>query len=143
MVRVLIYTDISGVGRGSYMRRLITLLVFLIIWSNLTGQQIDSKYKESGYFGEYLGLEIPDSIPEIFAPGLISGIGRMHSFLTFSPDMKMILWATIPPKIMMIQMIDNKWTSPETASFQILIITNHLLFLLITQSIFHRHDQAD
>lgn len=72
---------------------------------------------ESEYFGEYLGLERPDSIPKIFAPGLISGKGRMHSFITFSPDMKTIFWGTIPPKIMMMQMIDDKWTSPEIAPF--------------------------
>ena len=80
-------------------------------------QYLDTKDTDSNYFGEYLGLEQPDSIPEIFAPGLFSGKGRMHSFITFSLDIKTIFWGTIPPKIRMIQMIDNKWTSPELIPF--------------------------
>ena len=99
------------------MKRFNTILIFFVVWSNLTGQQIDTNDTVSDYFGNYLGLKQADSIPTIFAPGLISGKGRMHSFVTFSPDMKLILWGTIPPKIMMMQMIDNKWTSPEIASF--------------------------
>lgn len=99
------------------MRQVFTILFTLIIWSKLTGQQIDAKNIDSNYYGEYLGLEKPDSIPKIFAPGLISGKGRLHSFVTFAPDMKMIFWGTLPPKIMMMQMIENKWTFPEIASF--------------------------
>ncbi len=99
------------------MKLIYSALAILIIWSNMTGQQLNTKDTDSKYFNEYLGFEQPDSIPEIFAPGLISGNGRMHTFITFSSDMKMILWSTIPPKIMMIQMIDNKWTSPKVVSF--------------------------
>lgn len=94
-----------------------SILIAIIIWSNLTAQQIDNENIYSDYFGEYLGLEKPDSIPKIFAPGLISGKGRMHSLITFSPDMKTIFWGTIPPKIMMMQMINDKWTSPKIAPF--------------------------
>ncbi len=99
------------------MKRIYIISATLIIWSNLFGQQSGTKPTNSEYIGEYLGLEQPDLIPKIFAPGLISGKGRMHSFLAFSPDMKMIFWGTIPPKIMMTQMINDKWTSPEIAPF--------------------------
>jgi hypothetical protein len=99
------------------MKQLYIIIISLITWSNLTGQQIDTISLDCDYFGEYLGLDKPGSIPKIFAPGLISGKGRMHSFITFAPDMKTIFWGTIPPKIMMIQMIDKKWTSPEIAPF--------------------------
>jgi hypothetical protein len=99
------------------MKRLLTILIILIVWSNLTGQEIDTKGIDSYYFGEYLGFEKPNLIPKIFAPGLISGKGRMHSSITFDPDMKTIFWGTVPPKIMMMKMIGDKWTSPETAPF--------------------------
>lgn len=99
------------------MKRLFTILVALIILLKLTGQQCDTLSSDREYFGEYLGLELPDSSPKIFAPGLISGKGRMHSFVSFSPDMEMIFWNIVPPKIMMMQMIDGKWTSPEIAPF--------------------------
>jgi len=99
------------------MKQTYSIIIALIICLNINAQQLDTKSMDSAYFGTYLGLEEPDLIPKIFAPGLISGKGRMHSFISFAPDMKTIFWATIPPKIMMMRMIAGKWTLPEVAPF--------------------------
>ena len=96
----------------------IVMLAILIITTNsLYGQQNDETIKERNYKGEYLGLDFPDTVPEIFAPDFISGNGRLHCFPSFSPDKKEMYWMTIPPKIMTIKEISGKWTHPEPAWF--------------------------
>lgn len=65
----------------------------------------------------YLGQDPPGLCPEIFAPGIISGQGRIHSFPGISPDGKEIYWMTLPPKIVYVQYINNSWTLPGTPSF--------------------------
>jgi len=99
------------------MKRLSTILVALIILLKLTGQQSDTLSIDKEYYGKYLGFELPDSTPQIFAPGLISDMGRMHSFVSFSQDLETMFWNTIPPKIMMMKMVDGKWTMPEVVPF--------------------------
>ena len=99
------------------MRKISIIIAILTVWMNVSGQQNDEINKETNYKGEYLGLNFPDTVPEIFAPGFISGKGRLHCFLAFSVDNKEIYWMTIPPKIMTIREIDGIWTSPELASF--------------------------
>lgn len=99
------------------MRNVIIILVVLSSWINASGQQNEEIISDTNYTGEYLGLNFPDTVPEIFAPGFISGKGRLHCFLAFSVDNKEIYWMTIPPQIMTIREIDGKWTSPELASF--------------------------
>lgn len=82
-------------------------------WVNVSGQRnLDSIYQ-----GEYLGLKFPDTIPEIFAPNLISGKGRLHCLPAFSADQTEIYWQILPPKIMVIKQISGTWTKPELASF--------------------------
>ena len=85
---------------------------------NVSGQQNDEiNIIDQNYKGEYLGLNFPDTIPKVFAPGFISGKGRLHCFPTFSIDNKEIYWLILPPKIMTIREIDGKWTDPQIASF--------------------------
>lgn len=67
--------------------------------------------------GEYLGQKPPGMVPEIFAPGFISGKGRLHCFPSFSVDNKQIYWMIIPPQIMTMREIDGIWTSPKSPSF--------------------------
>lgn len=91
-------------------KRLLIIISFLGVTS-LFGQEL------SDFKGEYLGLNYPDTVPEVFASGFISGKGRLHCFPSFSIDSKEVYWMTIPPKIMMIREIDGKWTYPELAPF--------------------------
>ena len=67
--------------------------------------------------GEYFGQKPPGLVPEIFAPEVISGKGRMHCFPTFSDDNKEMFWMEIPPKIMSVREVNGEWTSPKVASF--------------------------
>ena len=91
-----------------------TILLLLILLSNLVNAQenIAPTLK-----GEYLGHNPPGLVPEIFAPEIISGKGRLHCFPTFSADLKQILWIVLPPKIMTMREVVREWTPPEPATF--------------------------
>ena len=63
---------------------------------------------------EHLGLRSPGHVPEVFAPGIISGAGYgLHGSVVFSPDMRMILWAVLPPAVMSVSVGDGEWSDPE------------------------------
>jgi len=66
---------------------------------------------------EYFGQSPPGSSPEIFAPGIISGNGRMHCFPATSNDLKEIYWMEIPPKIMYSKYENGKWTEADIPDF--------------------------
>ncbi|MCP4704716.1 MAG: hypothetical protein GY865_08910 [candidate division Zixibacteria bacterium] len=100
-----------------FIRMNIALMIIVSLWTNASGQYSDEISMDTIYKGEYLGLNFPDTIPEIFAPGIISGKGRLHCFPSFSSDNKEIYWMTIPPKIITIREIDGQWTYTESASF--------------------------
>jgi len=86
---------------------------------NIFGQQNDEKNINAKYKGEYLGQNFPDTVPEIFAPGFISGKGRLHCFLSFSADNREIYWMTIPPKIMTLREKEGQWEYIEPISFSV------------------------
>jgi len=76
--------------------------------------------------GKYLGQNQPDSIPLIFAVGIISTIWGLHSSLAFSPDGDEVYWAPmieIPGEtysrggIWYMKRVNNRWTAPEPAPF--------------------------
>jgi len=100
------------------MRKLIVVLIILNVSINVLGQQNDITIN-TNYKGGYLGLNFPDTVPEIFATDFISGKGRLHCFPSFSVNNKEIYWMTIPPKIMTMREIEGHWTYPEPASFSI------------------------
>lgn len=99
------------------MKKMYITLVIVSICINVSGQQSNETISDTVCQGKYLGQELPDSIPKIFAPGLISGKGRLHCFPSFSVDNGEIYWQILPPKIMTIKQINGKWTKPEFASF--------------------------
>lgn len=65
------------------MRTIILIIVLLIITPQLLFSQnnIESNWK-------YFGQNPPGEKPEIFAPGIISGKGRIHCFPTFTSIVK-------------------------------------------------------
>jgi len=67
--------------------------------------------------GPYLSQKPPGLVPEVFAPDLISGKGRLHCFPTFSADLKEMLWFVLPPKIMTMREVMGEWTPPELVAF--------------------------
>ncbi len=64
---------------------------------------------------KYLGQDPPGLKPEIFAPGIISGNGRLHCFPSFSSDGKEIIWMKLPPKLYEIN-YDETWSEPHEIS---------------------------
>ena len=67
---------------------------------------------------QYFGQPIPVSIPEVFAPGVITDAGfRLHGFPAFSQKGDEVFWPVLPPVIMCKRFLDDHWTAPETASF--------------------------
>ncbi len=68
--------------------------------------------------GDYLGQTPPDSIPEIFAPGLVSVEGRYEYGLAVSPDGMEIFFTGDGPGdgLMVTRQIDGVWTKPEPAN---------------------------
>jgi Tol biopolymer transport system component len=70
----------------------------------------------------YLGQTPPDTIPVIFAPGIICLDNRFEGTGAFSPDGKMIFFTVTngtfsSQKLFFSEFVKNKWTKPDTASF--------------------------
>jgi hypothetical protein len=60
---------------------------------------------------EYFSQKPPGRVPEVFAPGIISGAGyRLHGAIVFRPDRREVVWAVIPPAIMSKSLTDGIWS---------------------------------
>jgi len=70
--------------------------------------------------GEYMGQKLPDSIPEIFAPGIISVEDRYEYGLAISPDGNEIFFTASSPGLglMVTRQINGKWTEPKAANLR-------------------------
>jgi Tol biopolymer transport system component len=78
-----------------------------------------SVQKFSNFTGEYIGQTIPDTIPQLFAPGFIS-TGFRERDAAYSKDgseFYFTLMAKGSGVILFVKMIDGKWTKPEIVSF--------------------------
>jgi len=70
----------------------------------------------------YLGQTPPDTIPAIFAPGIICLDNRFEGTGAFSPDGIMFYFTVTngnfsSQKLFFSEYVRNKWTKPDTASF--------------------------
>ena len=92
-------------------------IVFIHLWNCSSRHHAVTAY-------QYLGQKPPGSIPEVFAPGIISGTDdRLHGYPAFAPDGREVYWPVIRftderPKslIMFMKQLEDGWSSPE--SFQ-------------------------
>ncbi|MFA4853334.1 MAG: putative Ig domain-containing protein, partial [Bacteroidales bacterium] len=71
---------------------------------------------------DYFGQTPPDTIPKIFAPGIICLDNRFEACGAFSPDGKMFYFNTTnenfsSQKLLFCEYVNNKWTKPDTAIF--------------------------
>jgi len=84
--------------------------------------------------GPYLGQKLPGKIPEKFAPGIISTDKAWEASISFSPDLKELLFtrrATIEGmenRILYSKQIDGVWTEPKLPSFATEIMEFEALF---------------
>lgn len=92
---------------------LIITLVFILL-SNVLSKEFPILK------GDYLGQETPDSIPVIFAPGIISKENRYEYGLSISPDGNEILFtASRPgPGLMVSRKVNEIWTEPIKANLR-------------------------
>lgn len=78
--------------------------------------------------GPYLGQQPPNDVPEVFAPGIISSRNIEHSYPSFSPDGKKVIWSmwrvmpglpntALEQIIMCMEEKDGIWTYPDIISF--------------------------
>ena len=69
----------------------------------------------------YLGQKTPGSIPEIFAPGIISINGRYEHGISFSPNLDEVYFSANnkdeDPSIYFSKLEGKKWTTPKKANF--------------------------
>jgi Tol biopolymer transport system component len=70
----------------------------------------------------YLGQKPPDSVPVIFAPGIICLDNRFEGCAAFSPDGKVFCFTVTnanfsSQKLFICEYVRNKWSKPDTAVF--------------------------
>lgn len=73
-------------------------------------------------YSSYMGQTPPGSIPQIFAPGIISLDNRFETYPTFSPDGKEMFFSVVNAswttgKIFCTQERNGNWTTPQVADF--------------------------
>ena len=74
------------------------------------------------YDSAYLGQTPPGTIPQIFAPGIISLYNRFETYPTFSPDGKEMFFSVVNSawtsgKILHTREVNGIWTAVDTAGF--------------------------
>jgi len=91
------------------------LLILLVIGQSAFSQNHDvtGKAKNANPNYQDLGNVLPDSIPLIFAPGIVSTNDYNEHTLTISPDVKEIYFTRDPLNIWSLKVIDGKWSLPE------------------------------
>jgi len=98
------------------------LSIAFILFSYISVYSQENVENSSNLKVLYLGQNPPDSIPEIFAKGIISS-DKFEFGGTFSPDGKEYYFTRRPTyegsenRIFYTQLINNKWTKPQIAPF--------------------------
>ncbi len=96
-------------------------ILSVIILFILSASSVEQKNTELK--GEYLGQKPPTTIPELFAPGIVSTEEGWEAAVSFSPDGKEFFFtrrANIQGRenrIMHMQLIDGEWTKAKLAPF--------------------------
>ncbi|MFH1940644.1 MAG: hypothetical protein ABIL68_00970 [bacterium] len=101
------------------MKKIIGLLVLLLLVSNVSNAQQNSK-EFPKLTGPYFGQKPPGMTPEVFAPGIVStDVGEFN--IVISPDGREIYFSrssdSRPTAIMVIKQENGKWSKPTIASF--------------------------
>jgi Tol biopolymer transport system component len=98
------------------------LLLFGSLCSLYSQEKTQTKPNLPLLKGPYFGQNYPGMIPEIFAPGIVSTEKHEHSFPSFSPDGKQVLWTSIfqdnytfefPVKIISSELRNEIWSEPD------------------------------
>jgi hypothetical protein len=65
--------------------------------------------------GAYLGQRLPGSLPEFFAPGIVTG--DLHTPPVFTPDGSQAYWSLQDNTILTSALENGSWTEPATVAF--------------------------
>ncbi|NJO89047.1 MAG: hypothetical protein HC831_08890 [Chloroflexia bacterium] len=69
----------------------------------------------------YFGQKTPDTIPELFAPGIVSINGQYEYGVSFSPDLNEIYYSVEKEgdraSVYYSKLVGNNWTRPQKANF--------------------------
>ncbi len=79
----------------------------------LLGHHLSTAQDRPAEGWEYFGQEPPGAAPTVFAPGIISGKGRIHCFPAISPDGREVLWMTLPPRLHISRYQGTAWTEAQ------------------------------
>jgi len=104
--------------------RISTINLLLFAGLVLSCAHSDSQWPQRK--GLYLGQTPPGSVPELFAPGLISTPDHEHSPMVISPDGRQIIWARMPvpldnrrQDLFEVHWNDGRWSAPLRLSFTV------------------------
>lgn len=94
----------------------------------------------------YLSQTPPDTIPKIFAPGIICLDNRFEGCGAFSPDGRMFYFTITnenfsSQKLLFCEYVKNKWTKPDTASFSKVFNNLEPFFSFDGQKLFFSSDR--
>lgn len=95
----------------------LSLVISILVVSSM------SIYAQANHpYSSYMGQTPPGSIPQIFAPGIISLDNRFETYPTFSPDGKEMFFSVVNAswttgKIFCTQERNGNWTTPQVADF--------------------------
>lgn len=104
----------------SSFKRITTLLAVILCLIGSTAFTQEKTPVLSKFKGPYLGQEPPGSIPEIFAPGIVSNEDSRELEGTFSPDGKEFYFTRAIDNtwvILVSRIANNHWTQPEPVNF--------------------------
>ena len=97
------------------------VILSLILPPTLLGAGLAAGQDFLDLWGPYFGQPEPDTVPLVFADGIISG-RPLHGTPVFSPDLTELYWAEFEldysnANILVSRMIDNRWTEPQVTPF--------------------------
>jgi Tol biopolymer transport system component len=115
-------------------------ILAIFLFSNLAYSQTGSRAID------YFGQTPPDTVPVIFAPGIICLEDRFEARGAFSPDGKSFYFTITNgnfsfQKILFCEYINNTWTQPETASFSKAYNNHEPFFSFDGQKLFFTSDR--
>ncbi len=99
----------------------LTILILLLFFISCSkNDNTESLEFIRDFHGQYLGQKPPGMTPEVFAPGIISGVEAVLN-AAFSPDGNAFYYSSISDSgqytVKYSYSIDGNWTIPETAPF--------------------------
>ena len=107
--------------KSAFFQTLLALLTLITFSCSSSADQAESVSQFPQLSGPYLGQTLPDSVPVLFAPGIIS-TGMFTRDMAITPDGKEIYFCVAIGNytystILYTKEVDGKWSAPEIVPF--------------------------